>query len=402
MGTVKVSSLGASLLLALLVVLTPALGQNTQKKKLQTEKSQAQARLKRAQAQLNATRSRTDDALSEVADLQNLIDQREALIQTLTGERDSLAARALEQEQSIGIITTDLDELREQYKRLLLFGYRLKKSGGYINFILADEQYNSSLKRYRLLTEYLRLRKKQGDAIMDSKSRLEIEQAQLMTLQLIKDSNLNQLLEQRAEYQQNQLEKRLLVNQLQKQEDKYLKQIKDEQARVAKLNRAITNLIEASVKGTKTTRPGSSKVRSYSLSDDASSSFSSMKKKLPWPIAGSITERFGKRNHPIYKAVIIESKGIKIRGKGGSSVKAIHPGTVSEIISIPGAGYSMIIRHGGYFSVLTNLESISVAAGTSVSTGTVLGTTGGDAEVGLQIWKGSERLNPEHWLKSTP
>jgi septal ring factor EnvC (AmiA/AmiB activator) len=63
-----------------------------------------------------------------------------------------------------------------------------------------------------------------------------------------------------------------------------------------------------------------------------------------------------------------------------------------------------MVRHGKYFSVYSNLASVNVSKGSSVSTGQVLGRTAGsdDGEGGqldfiLMVEKNN--VNPQAWLR---
>jgi len=65
--------------------------------------------------------------------------------------------------------------------------------------------------------------------------------------------------------------------------------------------------------------------------------------------------------------------------------------------------YAVLVQHGEYFSLYSNLENVSVKAGERVSTKQLVGTITsgnqeGKGEVHLEIWKGSMKMNPESWL----
>ena len=107
--------------------------------------------------------------------------------------------------------------------------------------------------------------------------------------------------------------------------------------------------------------------------------------------------------HPVLKGIETFNNGVKITTEEGAIVRAVFEGTVSRIIDIPGAGKAVILSHGDYFSVYSNLLKVSVKRGQSVlnkeKIGTVLTKTNPKESITeLQIWKGSEKMDPSSWL----
>lgn len=138
------------------------------------------------------------------------------------------------------------------------------------------------------------------------------------------------------------------------------------------------------------------------LSDD----FSANQGRLPWPVtSGFISAPYGKHTHPVYKHVTIENNGIDIATQPGASVRAVFGGTVIKVTNVE--GIMVMISHGEYFTIYTNLSSASVQAGQKVSAKQAIGTAGtnseGDPMVNFQIWKvgGNNSIftvNPASWI----
>jgi septal ring factor EnvC (AmiA/AmiB activator) len=105
------------------------------------------------------------------------------------------------------------------------------------------------------------------------------------------------------------------------------------------------------------------------------------------------------------KYVQTNSSGIDIQTKPGAEARAIFKGTVSKVFSVQGTNFSIIVRHGNYLSVYSNLEKVSVKAGQTVKIGDKLGTIYSDPDqnnltiMHFQIWKDLQKLDPELWLK---
>ena len=127
--------------------------------------------------------------------------------------------------------------------------------------------------------------------------------------------------------------------------------------------------------------------------------FEANRGRLPMPITGNyrIVSHFGQYNVAGLKGVTLDNKGINIMGGAGAKARAIYDGEVSAVLSYAGTVVVML-RHGAYISVYSNLSSASVSRGQHVSTRQVLGTVGPDHILQFQLRKERAKLNPEAWL----
>lgn len=106
-----------------------------------------------------------------------------------------------------------------------------------------------------------------------------------------------------------------------------------------------------------------------------SKDFEGNKGKLPWPVAkGTITEGFGKNAHPTLKNVYTNNRGIDISAGKNAQVRAVFDGEVTSVLNIPGAGKVVIIKHGNYRTVYSNLQETYVSTGTKVTTKKIIGS----------------------------
>ena len=127
--------------------------------------------------------------------------------------------------------------------------------------------------------------------------------------------------------------------------------------------------------------------------------FEANRGRLPMPITGNyrIVSHFGQYNVAGLKGVTLDNKGINIMGGAGCKARAIYDGEVSAVLSYAGTVVVML-RHGAYISVYSNLSSASVSRGQHVSTRQILGTVGPDHILQFQLRKERAKLNPEAWL----
>jgi septal ring factor EnvC (AmiA/AmiB activator) len=138
--------------------------------------------------------------------------------------------------------------------------------------------------------------------------------------------------------------------------------------------------------------------------EQLSGSFEKNKGKLPYPVTGSyvIIGRFGRQQQSTYVETI--NNGIDLQTKPGAEARAVFDGVVSRVFIVPGYNSSVIIRHGNYLTVYTNLSDVYVKAGDAVKTRQAVGkiftdsANGNMTKMQFQLWKETTKLNPEPWL----
>ena len=124
---------------------------------------------------------------------------------------------------------------------------------------------------------------------------------------------------------------------------------------------------------------------------------------LPWPIAGEVTERFGRVPSGRFGTTIVRN-GIEVTAREGDEVRAVHEGTVAYAAPFTGFGTLVIIDHGqSAFTLYGHLADTVVSAGTNVSRGAVLGTLGqspsGGAAAYFEVRIDGRPVDPLQWLR---
>ena len=129
-------------------------------------------------------------------------------------------------------------------------------------------------------------------------------------------------------------------------------------------------------------------------------SFASNKGRLPMPITGAyqMVRGFGENVVDGTRGVHLSSKGIYLKGQPGAQARCVFDGEVSKIFST-GSSYIVMVRHGRFISVYSDLASVSVTAGQKVSTSQTLGRLGPTNTMQFQLRNWTELLNPRNWLR---
>jgi len=143
-------------------------------------------------------------------------------------------------------------------------------------------------------------------------------------------------------------------------------------------------------------------MKSYGVGSTVGSNFADNKGRIGFPVEkGSVTHRFGRQPHPVFKNIVEENIGIKIAVAKGTKARCVFPGVVSSIQAINGSR-TVVVKHGSYFTVYSNLASTLVKANQQVSAGTLIGEVGSDFDESItldfQIWNGTNPVDPLGWV----
>jgi murein DD-endopeptidase MepM/ murein hydrolase activator NlpD len=139
--------------------------------------------------------------------------------------------------------------------------------------------------------------------------------------------------------------------------------------------------------------------------DLESYNFRKYKGRLPWPVEnGFISRGFGKQMHPTLKNIEITNNGVDIRTEEGESVRCVADGKVAGVQFVPGHDYTLIVQHGDFYTVYTNLASTSLNKGDDVKAKQIIGQVStnnitGTSELHFELWEQKERMNPALWIK---
>lgn len=143
---------------------------------------------------------------------------------------------------------------------------------------------------------------------------------------------------------------------------------------------------------------------SYGVTTVAGSNFADNKGRLGYPAdrAGQITHRFGRHPHPVFKNIDEENNGIKISVPSGTRARSVFPGSVSSVLANSDGTKTVILKHGSYFTIYSNLGNVTVSKGQQVSAGTPVGVIGQDFDgtytLDFQVWNGSTPVDPLGWI----
>lgn len=401
------------LIFAFLLVCSIVVDVEAQSAKVKTLEQQRKAALEAIEQTnrlLNDAKSSTMSSLSKLKLITSEIENRRKVIDLLAQEVVQIERSQTLISQEIKGLERNLQEKRARYARAMQGLYAKRANYNKIIFVLSGENLNQSYRRMRYLREYSSWRKQQAQEIIDKQAELNDKIVQLERSKAEKQALAEARQKEREKLSEKEGAQKTLVADLRKKERSLQAELNKKRQQAAELNRQIERLIaqEAKNSGGDTNRKADTK-GGYAMTEvekELSGSFEKNKGQLPMPVTGSysIVGRFGQQQHQELKYVKMSSNGIDIQTPQGSEARAVFNGTVTKVFVVPGYNSSVIIRHGNYLTVYSNLKDVYVKAGDSVSTRQAIGRIYTDIADGnrtvlhFQLWKETTKLNPELWL----
>lgn len=379
--------------------------QSDDKAALQKERDRITQQLKTTENLLNQAKRSRNNASQKVRLLNKKIELQEKLVRHHQATIRSLERSMRGTDSEIRTLEGHVAALKDEYAQMVQQAYRMKLSTNPLLFVFAADDFSQAAMRFRLVQSYTTIRKEQVEQIEDA----QVELAEVRVTLNDERAGVEQTLaEQRAArdaLQADKQERTALVDQLQDEEKRLRKAQKAQEKERQRLSSEIKRLIEAELAAERASAAGE-----FALTPEGkivSEAFEQNQRTLPWPVMrGVVTQGFGRQPHPTLSGITIENNGIDITTEAGNRALSIFQGSVSSVFNLPGAGTSVIITHGAYRSVYTNLTNCPVKKGDAVDVGTFLGTVGsasGDNSVlHFEVWKvvGSDRtpVDPRKWL----
>ena len=395
------------------------------KSELERKKQQLNSEIAATTKILKETQRNKAATLSQLKTLNRQIQIREQLIGTINSEINFIDKQTNQNTQTIRLLEGQLTKLKKEYAGMVLFAFRNQSSYNKLMFVFAAKDFNQAYKRLKYLQQFSDYREKQAFYIEQTQGQLSTKVTELKTKKQQKSGLLTEEQKEKKTLGLEKEDKTKIAVVLQSKEQQLKKDLKEKQAAQARLNRAIEDIIrreidlarkkaEADARAKAGTKPGVktetkpiSASSALNLTPEAaklSADFASNMGKLPWPVEkGTITEGFGQHPHPILKGITTQNNGVDIKTNVNATVRALFAGEVTGIITIPGGQIAILVRHGEYVSVYSNLKSYSVKRGDKVTTKQAIGVAFTDTiedqtEVHLEIWKGMTKLDPQNWL----
>jgi septal ring factor EnvC (AmiA/AmiB activator) len=430
--------------------------QGESKEDIQKKQQQLLQEISSLNQTLSNIKKNKKQSLGQLALVESKIRARQQLINNINKDLRRLNDNIYLNQLEIFRLNKELDTLKAQYAKSIVFAYKNRSSYEYLNFLFSAASFNDAIKRITYLKSYRQYRETQVDVINQTHVVLAKQINTLNSNKLEKNNSLKEQGKQLTVLEGDKKEKDQVVKSLKGQEKDIAAQIKDKEKTRQKLSVALQTIIkriaaeEAAAKKkrdeeakkklaqqqqqnatsnnnnppdnnstvkstiksgdpvtggmttTKSSRPYSV-LESTTEDANISINFEISKGKLPWPAdQGYVSTHFGPYTVPGTK-LTGEMPGTEITLPVGSSIKNVADGEVSAVFDL-GNGQTVVIRNGKYFTTYTNLSGVTVSKGQAIKPGKVLGKAvagmSGDGQIIFMVTnEKGVNMDPERWLK---
>lgn len=419
--------------------------------KLRKEQERLEKNIAQTKSLLEKTKSSSQATLNELKIIDNQIKYREKLLNNFDNQIRNAELKIEQKDQQVVELEARILKLKEQYKQLLIYAYKHRSAQGKMMYIFSANSYYEALKRSKYLDKIAEIQEKQRLIILQN---TKLIQSEKIALQKEKELKLKVADEKRVERQEilkDKVKQQTTFQALKGEESKLTADLIAEEKKKAVIQLKIKEAIEkeilaaeklrkekaakaaAAAEKARLAKVAAAKAKAEkegkpepkpAVEEKApakpeptiaetkevalNKSFETNKGRLPWPVAsGSITEGYGSHPHPTLPNLKTYNNGIDISAPKSAQVRSVFDGEVTSVLSIPGAGKVVIIKHGNYRTVYGNLQETYVSVGTSVSTkqaiGSLLPVNGQSLSVShfeIHLVQDGKvvRINPSLWI----
>lgn len=372
------------------------------------------------------------------------IGHRQQLLNTMSDEIDAIAY----EEDSLKTVISDLQKSYEAKKQKygLAMRHLYKSRSGYdeLLFILSANSMFETVRRMRYLRQYSDWRKQEALEIEKQRLASETAKNELSKTREERQEVLANIELERQSLAKKQAQQEAALASLKKRNQELQTELAKDQKQQAEIERKIQQMIDeerrkaaeaerkkaeaekkAAAKSSKSTTSSSKTTASSSTSKTSAttssgapkSSSGDAAKTSPAPVnnvalTGSFRQNKGKLQYPVDASYAIlrhfkekndGNVSITISSAKGANACAVFDGTVLRV-SRSSDDYTIIIKHGDYMSVYSNLSSVSVKEGQTVKTRQTIGKLKSDVdnrrgELMFWIYGKTDAENPQAWLK---
>ena len=399
----KVLSSKFLVLLFLLMINIAAWSQSAEA--LEKKINSIQKDIKLAEKLLKETSKNKETTINQVSLLQTQIKQRESLIRTYQNQVNALNRDIQKNKNEIAALKKDLTLFQKEYANLLLIAYRNKGKTNNLLFIFSSEDFNQAMRRMRYIRELNDLVKVKIEEIKDTQEKINEQLEKNESNRREIEKVMAKEKEENASLKKDRDKLNKDVASLKKKESQIQSDIKKKENETKKLKKQIEKIIAEEIKKAKEREELAKKNNTKSVDYNLSSNFAQNKGKLPYPVEqGIITGKYGLSPHPTQKKVTVNNNGVDISTTKGAKARSVFDGEVSYVM-LQGNNNVILIRHGLYFTLYSNLEKVFVKAGEKVTTGQEIGrvhtnVSDGKTILHFEIWQENRTtVNPALWIK---
>lgn len=349
---------------------------------------------------LENARKDKSSTIQKVSIINQKIDKGKEMIQSLMNEVNYLDGQIKKNESVKYGLESDKQRMLEFYSKMVYETWKKRNESDKLIYIFSSLSFAQAYARYKYFEQVQDYSKRQIQLIEQTNDSLTAINRELSKLIILKSETQSKITSQNNQLIREQNEANTYIADLKKKEKELLRKLNIEIKNRERFKKELEKLIAAQAK------KSGSKNSTYKLTPEEkliSDDFAKNRGKLPWPVEqGFVSEKFGVNVHPVFKQVKLNNAGITITTSRNADVRAVFKGVVTEIMFIPGDNNVVIVRHGNYLTVYSNLVEIFIKKGDTVNVKQKIGklavSSGNNSTLNFQVWRDKDNLDPQLWL----
>jgi septal ring factor EnvC (AmiA/AmiB activator) len=422
------------LLFTLLFAFAAILYSQEDKAQLEKERLEIQKEIKEIQDAYDKLKGQKKQVVSQYNLLDRKIKLQNRYIANINKELRLIDDGIYLSNMEIYRMSRQLDTLKAQYARSVVYAYKNRSNYDFLNFIFSASNFNDAIKRVAYLKSYRSYREQQVNTIKETQEKIAKRKEEQLVKKSEKDEALKNQTVQVKVLDVQKKEKDVVLSSLKSKEKEFEKQLAAKRKRDRDLKNAIDAIVKKVIDAEKKkaalesgknakpeipvtpgtagtiikTKPESEKtIIAFNSEADLklNSGFETNRGRIPWPVdQGYVCTHFG--SYQIENTKLKgDNAGITIcTTKPGLDVKSVFDGEVVAVFNV-GDVKAVMVRHGKYFTVYSNLSTANTAKGNTIKTGQVIGKVGADEDDGeggkleFVLMIENKNVNPEPWLR---
>jgi septal ring factor EnvC (AmiA/AmiB activator) len=323
----------------------------------------------------------------------------------------------ISKENQILFLENAIREKKKNYALAVRKIYAGQNSGNPFLFIFSADNVSQSFRRILYLRKYSHRQEEEATEIRTQQNLVALEKQELERHKREKQGLFTEKTKEERKLNEEENASRKAVESLRENRKALIAGLTKKQLEAQRLSRQIDKIITDEITASQKKRPaarttekkGEAPRNGFAMTKEEqnlSTDFASNRGKLPFPLKGSykIVETFGINRYPDFPGIQLHSNGIEIETTPGNDAVAVFNGVVMDILTLPGYDNSILLRHGDYITLYSNLGRIYVKKGDKVKTGQALGKIftnelkGNSTSLHFEMFKNQTNLNPALWL----
>ena len=378
------------------LVAIPAFSANTVKD-LQKQQKKLQQDIENTNKMLKQTKKDESATLNKLQLISENIKTQKKLINSLDNEIFALNSEMTRLTGTRDSLQKVLEQYKSEYAEMVNKSHFARVQQSPLLFLVSSANFQQLARRARYLQEFAHYRQEQVKRIENTQAEIDIQNSLLQENKSGKQATLASRKREHENLQRDERKQQTMLDQLKTKEKDLSKQLQQQQKKAKDLNKKIDDIVRK--QAASASKTGMTKEQKL-----VAGGFEANKGRLPFPVEkGIISGHYGKQQHPVYSSVTIDNKGIYIQTTAGAKARAVYKGEVTSCFMVANT-YAVIIQHGNFRTVYSNLSKLQVKQGDKVEVKQVIGTIYTDAEqdqkteLYFQVYKDRDILNPELWI----